>query len=250
MSEHLFMIVGPIGSGKSTVACILQQYGFKEEAFAKPIKEFALSIGFKNSQIYGTQIEKLEVNKFWRISGREFLQKFGSDLCRSLLPGAIPNMEMDGSTIWVRSMEQKINKYPLIVVSDGRFQDEAKLIKDYNGIIIRMNRNVDINDKTSNHISERSMNEIDPDYMIDNNSTLEELEEVVCRIMETEGLTIKRRTHNISDTSTGGILRNFKKTAVCCTETIIASAIGGCVGFAIFIGCVVLSTMTIMGNDN
>jgi hypothetical protein len=244
MSEHLFMIIGNIGSGKSTAACILQHYGFKEETFAGPIKEFALSIGFKHSQVYGTQIEKLEVNKFWRISGREFLQKFGTELCRNLIPITIPNMKMNGSTIWVRSIEQKVNKYPLIVVSDGRFPDEARLIKEYNGIIIRINRNININDKTTYHISERSMNEIEPDYIIDNNSTLEELEEVLCLIMEMEGLTIKRRISNINDMSTRSILRSFKKTAVCCIESTIASLIGACTGFAIFIGCIVLSTVT------
>ena len=39
----LVIFVGKIGSGKTAAANILQKYGFVEETFAAPIKQFLLS---------------------------------------------------------------------------------------------------------------------------------------------------------------------------------------------------------------
>jgi hypothetical protein len=193
----LFMIIGEIGSGKSTVANILQEeYGFKEEMFAGPLKEFARLIGFTNSQIYGTQKEKLEINEFWNISGRVFLQKFGSDICRYTIPEKIPEMDMSDSTLWVRVMEKKIQKNPLLVISDGRFPDEATLIKKHGGIIIRIQRDSvdnsisEISNNIHTHVSETSMKHIKEDYLVDNNGTLDDLKKSIDVILHREDTSV------------------------------------------------------------
>lgn len=192
MSNKCILLVGGIGSGKTTVANILAKYGFKEELFAGPIKEFGKLLGFTENQVNGTQQQKLEVNDFWGISGREFLQKFGTEVCRDLLPKAIPNMIMNKRTLWVRIMEQKINRHPLLVISDGRFPDEAKLVRDNNGIIIRITREANDNNKYNNshkcHASETSMTSISEDHLIKNNGTLEDLENKVLDILYREDI--------------------------------------------------------------
>ena len=104
----LVIFVGKIGSGKTAAANILQKYGFVEETFAAPIKQFLLSIGFNYEEVYGSQEEKLKVNKFWNVSGREFMQKFATDLMRNKLEDILPNINLGGSTVWVRAMEKKI----------------------------------------------------------------------------------------------------------------------------------------------
>jgi hypothetical protein len=198
MSKVLILLVGAIGSGKSTVANYITKYeldgvNFIEDMFAKPLKEFAISLGFKDHQIYGTQEQKLEINDFWKISGRTFMQQFGSDVCRTLLPIAIPNMEFNNRNLWARIMESKINSNQLLVISDGRFLDEAKLVKDYGGKIIKIIRgdfnaltptSIDINNDNSihshtYHVSETEMDSITADYIIYNNGTLENLENQV-----------------------------------------------------------------------
>jgi ATPase subunit of ABC transporter with duplicated ATPase domains len=82
-NQHLIMLTGKIGSGKTTAAQLLVDHaGYTEVTFAGPIKEFARSIGFTWEEVYGTQAQKETPNKHYGISGRQFLQKFGTDLCR------------------------------------------------------------------------------------------------------------------------------------------------------------------------
>ena len=57
------------------------------------------------------------------------------------------------------------------VVSDVRFLDEAKAIKELNGIIIRVNRKNDVSSENGTehkHKSELEMDSIIADYTIDN----------------------------------------------------------------------------------
>jgi hypothetical protein len=189
MSKKLILLVGTINSGKTTAANILRKYGFVEKTFAAPLKGFACSIGFTQQQIYGDQKEKLEINKFWGISGREFMQKFGSEVCRTVLPNCIPNMNLNHRTLWARTIEQSINRFPLVVISDGRFQDEAQLVRDYNGIIIRLSRDKgQINNEASDHISESENLDIICDYKINNNGSRKDLESALFKILENENL--------------------------------------------------------------
>lgn len=203
MTEKLIMLTGKMGSGKSTAADILHKYGFMNKNFAYPIKIFTESLGFTYEQVYGTQQEKLEINEFWGISSREFMQKFGTEIGRLSIPTALPNMNMDQRTIWARAVEQTIAKFPLIVLGDGRFPDEAKLIKDYGGIIIRIERDSctctircdgvcqAVSGDNGNHASETSMDGIVSDYTIVNDGTIEDLENAIDGILKNEGLNLQ-----------------------------------------------------------
>lgn len=191
MSKQLILLIGNIGVGKSTVASILvKKFGFTEKTFAEPLKNFAISIGFDPHQVYGTQNQKLEINNFWGISGREFLQKFGTEICRNSLPLVIPDMKFNGLQIWARVMERHINENEKLVISDGRFEDEAQLVKKYGGIIIKICRNCNEEQKNSgmeknisNHKSETELNGIKEDISINNNGTIEELEKKISSIL-------------------------------------------------------------------
>lgn len=232
MSEKLIMIVGSMGSGKSIAAELLGKYGFKEDMFAGALKEFAISVGFTQEQVYGTQAQKLVINEFWGISAREFLQKFGSEVCRIALPAAIPNMKMNGRTLWARTIEQKISKFPLMVISDGRFLDEAQLVKDHKGIIIRLNRDAcrcqvtcdgvckKLAGEHGNHVSETSMSEIKEDYRIDNNGSIMDLENALCMVLEQEGLALDNLQEHVED-------KSVSKTTVAIASTAIAAVAVG-----------------------
>ena len=172
----IILLTGNIGSGKSLSAKILcELFSLEEVTFAEPLKNFAVSIGFTHEQIYGTQEQKLQINDFWNISGREFLQKFGTDICRDELPKIIPKMNMNNSQIWARVMEKKIIEKHNLVISDGRFMDEVILVKKYGGIVLKINRNMDKNGTEYKHKSEGV--ELPYDFLVDNNGTVEELRE-------------------------------------------------------------------------
>jgi len=207
------LLIGKIASGKTTAANILTKYGFKEYMFASPLKQFALSLGFNYKNVYGSQEDKLAIDENWNISAREFLQKFGTEVCREALPKAIPNMNMNGRTLWARAMENNIKNAEPLVISDGRFLDEAKLVRDYDGIIIRLVRNTSDEKYSSNHVSESSINEIEEDYVIRNNGSIKDLETQLVDILQFEGIIEypkKMKRENIID------MLVFVFTIFCC----------------------------------
>lgn len=180
-------IKGKMGAGKSKSAEILKDnFKFSEYAMAEPIKKFAEILGFTKKELYGTQEDKLRINKFWGISARQFLQKFGTDVCRKHLPTIIPEM----SNIWVQAFElycQK-NKNKNIIVSDVRFQDEANAIKKNGGIIIEIQRPREDEEwekieEHTQHASETEMDSIKADYVVINNKDLTYLKEELLRII-------------------------------------------------------------------
>ena len=120
-------IVGEIGSGKSTVAIYFKHHGYNEYTLATPIKKIAVALGFKPEQVYGNQIDKSQLNDVWNISGREFCQKFGTEVCREYLPTVLPTMK----DMWIRLLEKELEKNENIVVSDIRFKNEADVVKKY-----------------------------------------------------------------------------------------------------------------------
>ena len=182
----LIAITGLIGSGKDTAAAVFLKNGFMRRSFAGPLKEIGMLFGFTNSQIYGTQEDKLEINKECGVSGRHFLQKFGTEIGRDYLPKAIPDMKMNDQTIWIRLMDIYCKQHPEqnIVITDLRFHDEAKMVKTRGGIIIKIDRprpDKDTGEHTL-HASERDIPDIEADYTVVNDGTLDEFLNMVTKI--------------------------------------------------------------------
>ena len=114
----------------------------------KDLEKFE-DINFKNSQI--DWLNNMTV--------RELLQKFGT---------AIRNEVCDD--FWVKVCLKNCTED--CIISDVRFESEAKGIRDINGIIIRINRD---GAGAGNHISETALDDYCFDYIIDNNGTEEDL---------------------------------------------------------------------------
>lgn len=182
----LVAITGLMGSGKDTAASIFLKDGFVRRSFAGPLKEIGILFGFTQSQIYGTQEDKLEINKEWGVSGRHFLQKFGTEVGRNYLPQAIPDMKMNDQTIWIRLMDIYCNQHPEedIVITDLRFHDEAKMVKARGGKIIKIERPSSDKDTGQHtlHASERDIPDIEADYTIVNDGTLDEFLNMVTKV--------------------------------------------------------------------
>jgi len=182
--HNLICIIGNIGVGKSTVAEILKNNDYVELTFASPVKDIALILGFDYKDVYGTQEDKLKINDFWSVSGREFMQKFATDIMRNKLNKHI-DLNLDRKTIWVRLCEKKIidllNNNKKIIVSDGRFPDEIDMIKQLGGKIIKIQRSNNIY-KIINHESENYIDKINADIVINNDGSITDLEENLKKI--------------------------------------------------------------------
>lgn len=175
-------ITGQIGSGKSLASqYLVEKYGFTEYSFAGPLKEIGRIFKFEEHQLYGSQAEKLEINRHWGVSGREFLQKLGTDVFRNHLPQVLPDMFPQGSASsspWVRLFEITVRENPGVnyVISDVRFLDETNSIRRMGGSIVRLIRDCsNTGGPQVSHSSELEMSRITPNYVISNNSSVEHL---------------------------------------------------------------------------
>jgi len=168
----LIGITGKIGSGKTESEKILKRLGYRSYILSEPIKKIGLILQFEEKQLFGSQKEKQEINEIWNISGREFLQKFGTDICRDLLPNVIPSMK----DIWIKLLDinRKQNPHLYYLIPDVRFPDEANYIKQNGGIIIKIIREIPDQLSSSSEHSSETQN-VQEDYIIHNNGTLEDL---------------------------------------------------------------------------
>ena len=176
------MIIGIYGKkrhGKDTISNFLcKQYGFVKYGFGDPIKEIARIIfGFTDDQLYGT--EKEEIDPTWNITPRDFFQKFGTDYAQFIFPNHFPTI-FDNSNkrdIWVKlfvnwyTQQKKMNPFIKVVVNDIRFIHEYGAIKELDGYIIKVHRDISLSDT---HISESELDHFDESkfnkIIINNNS--------------------------------------------------------------------------------
>lgn len=171
----LIGIVGHMNSGKSLLTTFLTESCDTEEyIMAGTLKEIAVLFGFNRQHVYGTQKEKQIIDPLWGVSPREFLQKFGTDICRDIMPVMFPCMKKN---IWLQIFCNYYKSFPkekTLVISDVRFQDEAECVRKLGGVLIRIKR--DVADNVEHiHRSEQEINQIACDLIIDNNGTIDDL---------------------------------------------------------------------------
>jgi hypothetical protein len=119
---------------------------------------------------------------------RDFLQKLGTDALRdSLHPNVWVNALMADYKKQLRietnhpHSECLTARYPNWIITDVRFENEAKAIKDKGGVVIRVDRpGVK---PVNNHPSETSLDNWKFDYKIANISGIFELKEPITNIL-------------------------------------------------------------------
>jgi hypothetical protein len=137
-------ICGLIGSGKDTIADYLQNiHQFRRESFAHTLKDAVASVfGWDRELLEGRTRESREwreqVDPWWaerlkmpHLTPRYVLQVWGTEVARRSFH----------DDIWIASLENKLRKTTDdVVISDCRFPNEIKAIKDAGGIVIRVVR--------------------------------------------------------------------------------------------------------------
>lgn len=177
INYNIIGITGRKYNGKDTLGKLfVDEYGFKQLAYADPLKDVCKIIfGFTDEQLYGSKKEELD--NFWKITPRTALQFVGTNLFREQSIKLLPYIDKN---IWVEVMKKKIldewekNPSTKFVITDIRFQNEAQLVKDFNGIVIRVTRNI-MNTNIDNHASEAMIDNLDVDYDVTNNESIEKM---------------------------------------------------------------------------
>lgn len=206
-------ITGFIGSGKDTAADYLcEKHNFKRMSFAGALKDaVAIVFDWDREMLEGTTAEgrawREGVDPWWadrlnipHLTPRWILQQWGTEVCRLGFH----------NDIWVASVENQLRKTSHnIVITDCRFPNEIKSIKQAGGITVRVERGkkpswyqdaLILNqmyknteqynllkerlEKSGAHASEYSSVGIEYDYIISNNSTVEDLHKQIESIID------------------------------------------------------------------
>lgn len=197
-------VTGLIGSGKDTIAdYLVTNHGFKRVSFASSLKDAVASVfcwdremlegTTKSSREWREQRDEWWSNRLGMdITPRWVLQYWGTDVLRNHFH----------NDIWVASVENKLRQAKDdIVITDCRFANEVKAIKDAGGTTVRVTRGenpdwyqyaIEYNkgpdgnplwsiskvklEKLGIHASEYSSVGLSYDHYIDNNSSIDDLQ--------------------------------------------------------------------------
>ena len=165
------MIIGISGkkrSGKDTIYRLIKELNGihpLRAAFGDQIKE-------EVADVTGVEVDHIEENKE---HFRPMLQWWGSDFRR----------HYNGESYWLDKMLAKMQTLAakeVMVITDVRYPNEAELVKQAGGIMIRVDRRTGLEDP---HSSENLLDDFEGfDYRLTNNGTMFDLKEKVQRIVD------------------------------------------------------------------
>ena len=181
-------ICGLIGSGKGTVADILQNnYNFRKVSFADSLKDAVASVFcWPRYLLEGNTVESREwreqVDTWWAdklnmpgLTPRIVLQKWGTEVCR----------ESFHNDVWIRSLEYKLRDDRNYVIPDMRIPNEIDMISRMGGQVWCVKRGPDPqwlseyrlggNPPEHIHASEWAWARSSFDQVFENNSSLADL---------------------------------------------------------------------------
>jgi hypothetical protein len=191
-------VCGFIGSGKDTVADYLVNFHeFRRESFASTLKDAVAAVfGWDRTLLEGRTKEAREwreqVDPWWAerlaiptLTPRWVLQYWGTEVCRRSFH----------DSIWIASLENKLrNSKDHVVISDCRFPNEIKSIKESGGKIVWVKRgnlpvwyNLALSANQGHNLASQELKHLkihasetawvgtEFDYELDNNGTIDQL---------------------------------------------------------------------------
>lgn len=171
----LIGLCGYAGAGKDTAAQVLiEEFYFQRVAFADPMKAALLALdpyipglpgeGFVRLATFCESRDWAEVKEYPEV--RRLMQMIGTEVGRNLFD----------PEIWVKLAARKITSTLSVgntVVTDVRFPNEARLIKEHGGVLVRVSRKGF--SAVNEHLSDRASENWNYDHHIENNSTVDDL---------------------------------------------------------------------------
>ncbi len=184
----IYGISGKKGTGKDLIGKILRsklEGKYEIKKFADKLKDIVcLLIGCSREDLENREFKNKELSKEWwywehkgglipyncstgtidckliKSTPRLLLQRIGTEAMREIIH----------PSIWINALFADYNDNYSWLITDVRFENECKAIKDKGGILIRVNRESDVID---NHPSETALDDYnDWDLVIDNDSDI------------------------------------------------------------------------------
>ena len=174
--DRIIGIMGKKRAGKDVIAArLVEAHGFTRLAFADPMRAALLAldpiIPFVTAPsapfpplrlgVYVTCVGWEAAKE--HVEVRRLLQQYGTGI-----------RDYAGRDVWVDAMERNLhNTLGPVVISDVRFPNEAARISRLGGVLARVYRPDLVS--TDTHISELALDDLQPDYGIVNDGTLDDL---------------------------------------------------------------------------
>lgn len=171
--------------GKDTVAKIIQELqpekSWEVKKFAGKLKTIAslltgIDVSLFEDQEFKEKLMPLDwveqwmegTTKYYKLMKvRDFLQKLGTEAIRDVLH----------NDTWANALMVDYKIESNWVVTDTRFHNEAQAIRDFGGVVVRINR--DGVKPVNAHPSEVALDNFEFDYILENNGSLEDLKRSV-----------------------------------------------------------------------
>lgn len=170
-------LTGLAGSGKSTVADhLIRAHGARREKFAGPLKDMMRALGLTEAEIEGGRKE-LPSDILCGATPRWAMQSIGTEWGRKMIH----------PDLWVSAWKRRASS-GLVVADDCRFANEFSAVRELGGAVIRIDRP---GLSAGEHASEQEMGGLEPDAVIVNGGSVDDLVEEVDRIVETVALALK-----------------------------------------------------------
>jgi hypothetical protein len=130
---RLVAFCGAKGSGKSAACEALVRLGYKRLAFADPLREVCSAVfGLTPIEMGDPVLKECEIGRWPHQSPRFILQRVGTESFRTYWPD-----------VWIEALKRRaaeIGRAHPICVSDLRFPNEQRTIKDMGGVVVRITR--------------------------------------------------------------------------------------------------------------
>lgn len=170
----IFSFSGYAKSGKDTAADIVRKEfpKFQVKKFSGKLKEIASVLTGIPTSMFEQQFIKDSNIEGWGMTGRELLQKLGTDAIRD-------GLHKDA---WVMSLFSEYHSTDKWLITDCRFPNEYDYIKKFGGITIKIVR--DGVNPVNAHESETALDSYEFDEVINNDSDLDSLKKNVLYVIK------------------------------------------------------------------
>jgi hypothetical protein len=175
-SIPIVAFAGAMRAGKSTSAKTLStQFGYRTYSFADPIRKLCRAMGITKKYYGGNK--DLIIPHLGK-SARYIMQTIGTEWGRELVK----------QSIWLDMMRLRLESASkdknLICIDDVRFDNEATLVRECGGIVVRVVRG----DTQSDHISEAGVSDDLISLEIENTGSVTNLSEKLEKIIYDKSL--------------------------------------------------------------